>query len=352
LRLDLPATTYSTVEQRRALYQGIEERFATLPRLQVALANQIPLGSVPERDLLTDDRPEVLAGSRPVVEQMTIGANYFETLGARAVRGRRFERREATTDAVAIINERLAALYFSGEEPIGRRIRLLVRGRPSVNNGSNTEWLTIIGVAPNVRQRSIEGGAFDPIVYLPIGLNAPVGANVIVRSDLDPGTVASTLRDRIRTIDPDLPLFDVRTVNQQLAFMRWPQRVFGTMFATFAFIALVLATVGLYAVTAYAATQRTKEIGVRMALGAQASHVWWLVTRNATTQLTVGLVLGGGGAIAISRALPGQLAGTSGSDPVTLVMVACLLIMVALVACVIPARRAMRLNPVVAMRSE
>jgi ABC-type antimicrobial peptide transport system permease subunit len=231
-------------------------------------------------------------------------------------------------------------------------VRLLSRGGSVVSGNGSTDWLTVIGVAPNVRQRSIEGGAFDPIVYLPVGFNAPASTNVIVRSDLDPGTVASTLRDRIRTIDPDLPLFEVRTVNQQLAFFRWPQRVFGTMFAIFAGIALVLAIVGLYAVTAYAATQRTKEIGVRMALGAQARHVWWLVTRNATTQLTVGLVLGAGGAVTISRVLPGQLAGTSGSDPVTLVAVATLLVVVALVACIIPARRAIRLNPVVAMRSE
>ena len=352
LRLDLPAATYSTAGQRRRLYQDIEERFATLPGVQVGLASQVPLASVPERELITDDKPDIPAGSRPVVGQMTVSSSYFEMLGARSVRGRMFERRDGVPDAVAIVNERLAALYFSGEEPIGRRIRLLVRGRPSVNNGSNTQWLTIIGVAPNVRQRSIEGGAFDPIVYLPIDLSTPVAASVIVRSDLDPGTVAATLRDRMRTIDPDLPLFEVRTVNQQLAFLRWPQRVFGTMFATFAAIALVLAIVGLYAVTAYAAMQRTKEIGVRMALGAQASHVWWLVTRNAATQLTVGLLLGGCGAVAISRALPGQLAGASGSDPFTLVAVAGLLVTVALVACAIPARRALRLNPVVAMRSE
>jgi predicted permease len=351
LRLDLAGSpAYATRDQRIALYRGVEERFASVRGLRASFANDVPLAGAPARELLIDTAPDVPQGLRPIVGHMTIGSRYFEMLGTRAVRGRMFRYDDSDFDRVAIVNERLAAIYFPGEDAIGRRLRLLVPGNEAA--AGSTGWLTIIGVAPNVRQRSQEGGAFDPIVYVPVGVSPVVSTYLIAGADAGPAAVASMLREQVRAVDPDLPLFDLRTVDQQVAFERWPQRVFGSMFAVFAGIALLLATVGLYAVTAYAAAQRTKEIGVRMALGAQARQVTWLVTRGAVAQLTVGLILGLGGAVAVARVLPTQLAGASGGDAVTLLLVATLLVVVALVACLIPARRALRLDPVVALRAE
>jgi ABC-type antimicrobial peptide transport system permease subunit len=149
-----------------------------------------------------------------------------------------------------------------------------------------------------------------------------------------------------------MPLFNIRTMDQNLQQQRWPFRVFGTMFAVFAIIALVLSAVGLYAITAYSVTQRTQEIGVRMALGAQAPQVWWLIARRALVQLAIGLVIGMPGAFGVGKLLQALLVQTSSSDPTTLISIALLLIAVAIAACYWPARRATRLDPLVALRYE
>jgi len=147
-----------------------------------------------------------------------------------------------------------------------------------------------------------------------------------------------------------LPVFDIRTVDEQIAFNRWPQRVFGSLFAIFAVIALFLGTIGLYGVTAYAASQRTREIGVRIALGATGFHIHRTVARTAITQLTMGLVLGTAGGTAVSRILPSQLAGASANAPTTVALVALVLVVAGLIACWIPAQSALKIDPAVTLR--
>jgi ABC-type antimicrobial peptide transport system permease subunit len=156
----------------------------------------------------------------------------------------------------------------------------------------------------------------------------------------------------MRVIEPDLPLFSILTMDDLLAQQRWPMRVFGSMFAVFALIALVLSAVGLYAVTAYSVVQRTPEIGVRMALGAQPQQVLWLILRRALVQLAVGLPIGIAGAFGVGRLLQLILVQTSGRDPLTIVSIAVLMLAVSVAACVWPARRATRLDPVSALRYE
>jgi len=177
---------------------------------------------------------------------------------------------------------------------------------------------------------------------------------LLVRSQGEPGAMASLVRAEVRAIDPDLPVFGVQTMDQRLALQRWPFKVFGIMFATFAAIALVLSAVGLYAVTAYSVTQRTQEVGVRMALGAQPQQVIWLFLRRACVQLAIGLTLGAAGAIGMGTLLEKTtlLVQTSGQDPVTLLSITALLAAVAIAACLWPARRATRLDPLVALRHE
>ncbi|PYR33927.1 MAG: hypothetical protein DMF93_24215 [Acidobacteria bacterium] len=174
---------------------------------------------------------------------------------------------------------------------------------------------------------------------------------MIVRAQGEPSALAASMREEVRALDADLPLFGIRTLDESLAQQRWPFRIFGTMFAMFAAIALVLSAVGLYAITAYSVAQRTQEIGVRMALGAQATQVWWLVIRRSLVQLAVGLVIGVAGAFGVGALLRSIVQG-SANDPLTLAAIAVLLVGVSLAACFWPARRATRLDPVSALRYE
>jgi predicted permease len=345
-RLDAAGIRYAAPDQRRALYRQVEERFAAVPGVQMSFASDVPLGGAPERRIVTERQPE-LTENAPVVGQMTIGERYFETLGARLVRGRMFRHGDADSGRLTVVNQRLSEIYFPGADPIGQRIR-----PASPANAPPGEWLTIVGVAPNVRQRSVEGGDFDPLFYVSVDFNPVIATSLIARSTSGAESLVPVLRREMAAIDPDLPLFRIRTAEQSLADGRWAQRFTVSLFSIFAAIALVLATVGLYAVTAYAAAQRRKEIGLRMALGARARDIWWAVTSRAVRQLGTGLFLGVAGGVAVSRILPAQLSGASGSDPATFCAVSGLLVAVALIATSLPARSAVRLDPMAALRRE
>ena len=177
-------------------------------------------------------------------------------------------------------------------------------------------------------------------------------AILLVRTRSDPAKATAAIRNEVRALDADLPLFNIRTLDEQLAQQRWLYRVFGSMFAVFALIALILSAVGLYAVTAYSVTQRTQEIGVRMALGAEPRAIRWLVLRRALIQLSIGLTIGLAGAFGVGRLLRSMIVQISTADPATLATIVAVLVTVAIAACVWPARRATRLDPVVALRYE
>jgi putative ABC transport system permease protein len=242
-------------------------------------------------------------------------------------------------------------MHFAGEDPIGRRIRLTAE--PSQIAPPATPIVaTIVGITPTVRQRNFQDALPDPVVYLPLRAQAPAFAVLMLRTTGDPAALTTTVREEVRAIDPDLPLFGIMTLDQALAQERWQYQVFGTMFGVFALIALTLSAVGLYAVTAYSVSQRTQEIGVRMALGARAPQVWWLVLRGALLQLAIGLTLGVGGAVGVARLLQTILVKSGTPDSATLALIAALLALVSLAACFLPARRATRLDPVQALRYE
>ena len=182
--------------------------------------------------------------------------------------------------------------------------------------------------------------------------NADRGTSLLVRAQGDPAKIAALVREEMRLLDPDLPMFAVHTVDTLLANQRWPFRVFGMTFAAFAAIALLLSAVGLYAVTAYSVTQRTHEIGVRMALGAQRANVWWVVARRALIQVALGLMLGLAAAVGVGTLLRSTLVFTNASDPATLVTISAVMVVVALAAALRPAQRATQLDPVAALRYE
>jgi putative ABC transport system permease protein len=350
MALTLPDRKYPTSEARAAFYQRLDERLGAMGNIRGGtIASHFPLGGGPQMRLTVEGRPAPSGELPPQVTRVVVGPRYFDTVGIPLLRGRAFADSDGTTGhEVAIVNQRFASMHFPGEDPIGRRIKLL----PDPSTGPEPAFATIVGLSTTVRQSSAEQPDPDPVVYYPYRAQASPFMQLIVRTTGEPAQMTSAIREEVRALDPDLPLFGIRTMNEQLAQRRWPFRIFGTMFAMFATIALVLSAVGLYAITAYSVTQRTQEIGVRMALGAQNAQLWWLVIRASLVQLTIGLVIGMAGALGVGRLLKSLLVQQSPSDPVTLVAIALLFVAVSLAATFWPASRATRLDPVHALRYE
>ena len=352
MRLALPNQKYPTLEQRRAFYDRLDQRLAVIGGIQAAtITTNMPLGGGTPR-LLAIDGHQPADGEQPqTVTQLTIGARYFETMGLRILRGRVFDDLDGTPGHdSAVVNQRFASMHFAGEDPIGRRIKLTPDG-PALP-GPAPVWVTIVGISPTIRQRNFQDPQPDPVVYFPLRGQAPTFAMLVIRAQRDAASLTSLLREEVRAVDPDLPLFGILTMDQLLAQQRWAFQIFGSMFAIFAAIALALSAVGLYAVTAYSVAQRTQEIGVRMALGAQSAQVLWLILRRAVVQMTIGLAIGIGGALGVGKLLESLLVQTGTRDPVTLTSIVALLVFVSLAACFWPARRATRLDPVNALRYE
>jgi predicted permease len=354
-QLALPGAKYRTGDDRAAFIKRVDDRLAGISTIESATTTtNVPAGGGSLRQLSVEGRPPSPGDRPPLVTLLSTGPRYFDVLGVRLLRGRMFTDAEgAPGHESVVVNQRLAAMHFAGEDPIGRRIRL-APDNPGGAPGDAPVSFTIVGVAPSIRQRNAQAFDDDPIVYIPHQTNTdqPRGTTLLVRTHGDPGKIAPILREEIRSMDPDMPVFNIRTLDEFLSRQRWLPGVFGTMFAIFAGIALLLSAVGLYAVTAYSVMQRTQEIGIRVALGAQAGQVVWLILRRAMVHLTIGLTVGMAGALGVGRLLESLLFQTSARDPLTIVSIGGLMIAVSIAACLWPARRATRLDPVSALRYE
>ncbi len=345
--LQVPVSKYSTPAQRVALYERLEERLGTVgPVSSVSVASTPPFIGAVTWQLRIDGQPPAGDDVPRNVSFVTIGPRYFETLGIRLLRGRPFTAADGTAgQEAAVVTNRFVTMFFPDQDPIGRRICVT---NPNAR-GAAPLCAPIIGVSPTIRQQFQSD--LDAVVYFPYRAN-PGPANLMIRGQPDPRAMESLIRDEIYALDPDVAPYRFRPLDVWAGQSRMMYRVFGSMFATFAWMALALSALGLYAVTSYAVTQRIQEIGVRIALGAQGAQVVWLFVRRSIWPLAIGLVIGMGGALGAGRLVRSLLVDTGAADPLMLVSVAMLFILVAVAACFVPARRATRLDPVSALRHE
>jgi putative ABC transport system permease protein len=282
----------------------------------------------------------------PAVAQLLITPDYFRTLGVPVLRGRGFtEADTATTPPVIIINETMASSLFPGEDPVGRRLQL---GDPD----PDSPWLTIVGVVGNVKYTGLDA-APEPTMYTPHEQNLWwTTMYLVLRSTTDPGGLTQALRAQVVAIDPQLPLAQARTMQELLGQSVAEPRFRTTLLGLFAATALLLAAVGIYGILSYTVGQRTQEMGIRMALGASRRDVLALVLKQGMALAAGGVAIGLIAALALSRVLAGLLFGVAPTDAATFAAVSLVMVAAALLACYVPARRATRVDPMVALRAE
>jgi putative ABC transport system permease protein len=340
LRFGATSARYAAPAARRDLYHRLADRVAAVPGVSAVTFTDAPaLAALPMRVEREEDGARGPVGAL-TVPALTIDGAYFRVLGLPLTAGRSLDAR---ADDEVIVNERLAHLLASDGAAIGRRIRVA----PPSQKGGAAPWLTIVGIAPDLRQPP--GGAPDPIVYLPFAASLPTRPVLFIRTAGDPATLAPLVREQVRGLDPDLPIAGLETARQLERDAGWNARISQNIIMTIACIAVALAAVGLYAVTAYGVARRTREIGIRVALGARPSCVIWLVLRGALRQIAAGLAAG----FLLKHAWARLFGGPGGGlDPVNLLSLVVVLAVVALLATLAPAARALRISPLEALRAE
>jgi putative ABC transport system permease protein len=347
MRLMLPDTKYPKPDDKIAFHDRLKARLDALPGVVGStIALTMPTGGSMNFPYELEHAQPVDEKMRPSISVEVISSDYFRVMELPILQGRAFSDRDmASAPPVAIVNQRFAEKFWRGEEPVGKRLRIFNDGKPE-------PWLTVVGVAPNVLQNGVAVKEFDPLVYVPYRQRTMPDMALMARTRVPPSTLASAFRQAAQAVDEDMPLYNLRTLEERLALNYWEQGIFGTLFSIFAGIALVLASVGLYAVIAQSVSQRTQEIGLRMALGASAGNVLRMVFRQGMLQLAIGLLAGIAGAVGLTRFLSSLLVLVSPTDPVTFALVAMVLGTAAALGCFIPARRATQVDPLVALRHE
>jgi putative ABC transport system permease protein len=348
MRLFLPEAKYPRAEDQIAFHQRLKARLDALPGVEVSsIATTMPTGGSMNFPYELEHSQPVDEKRRPTISALVISPDYFRAMDLRALRGRAFTDADGVAGAppVTLVNQRFAEKFWPGDDPVGKRLRIF--------NGKDPEpWLTVVGVVPNVLQNDISVREHDPIIYLSYRHKPQRDMAIMARTRVPPGTLGTAFRREVQAVDEDMPLFALRTMEERIALNYWAQQIFGTLFAIFAGIALALASVGLYAVIAHSVSQRTQEIGVRMALGASGQNILQLIFSQGIKQLAIGLAIGLTAAFGLTRVLSSLLVQVSPTDPMTLAMVAFVLAAASTLGCLIPARRAMRLDPVQALRNE
>lgn len=352
MRMQLPPAKYPTPDSRAQFFNQLQPRIEALAGITgSAFTTGVPPLTEGEWRFEIDGRPPVDAERQPLVETVTVTPSYFDVLGVPMARGRAFSATDgASGSETAIISQVMADRHFSGEDPIGRRIKFAPRGTGPDEPAQ--PWRTIVGVSSPFMQGSTDEAFRSSVVYLPFRQQPPRTASLIIRSALPPNDVMAAVRSAVQSIDSDQPVFTIETLTKVIEFERLFHSLFASVFGILAAIAMTLSAVGIYSVMAYAVTQRTQEIGVRMAVGAQRHHVSWLFLKRCLVQLALGLAIGLPGALALGQIVSFQLVDIEPSDPITMVSISLAVVAVAMASCVIPVRNAARVDPVIALRSE
>jgi len=362
MRLSLPTTRYNDNAKITGFYRRLSDSVRTLAGVESSgLVSHLPLtgsyssGSTAIEDSAAGEGLPTFLGRYPYIEadRRTVSPDYFATLGIRLISGRYFtDADNESAPRVVIVDEMFQHRFWPEGSAIGKRILVGV-------DGQNPRWGEIVGVVAHVNHYGIDqvkqfALKFDgrEMVYFPMEQRPNPRMYLAVRTSSDPTNLTSAIREQVRAIDPDQPIYEVSTMDNLLATSVSRRRLNMILFAAFSAIALVLAIVGIYGVLSYSVTQRTHEIGIRMALGARQRSVLGLVVAQGMTLVAGGLVIGIGAAFALTRLMQSLLFGVSATDPATFGAISVILALVALLACLIPARRASRVDPMVALRYE
>jgi len=343
----LPRLKYPEKPQRAAFFKQLVEQVTALPGVEAAAATAtVPLsGGFWGRSLTVEGYPVLSVGQAPMIQHTVVTPNYFRTMGIILLSGRDFTAADtAGAPLVTIIDERLASEYWANESPIGKRVRF---GPPE----DNEPWHTVIGVVRSVRHERMQEETRKS-VYLPHQQMPVNGMSVVMRTSGDPRTLAPAIRRVVNQMDHDIPVNKTPTMDEVMAESVWQPRLYTMLFTVFGVGAMVLAVIGIYGVMAYLVVTRTHEIGVRMALGATARNVFGLIVGRGMKLTIIGVLLGIVGAYGLTRLMRSLLFNISTTDPITFTSISVLLVLVAFIACYIPARRATKVNPLVALRYE
>jgi putative ABC transport system permease protein len=350
MTLELPRSRYADDSARRTFWARLEPTLASLPGIDAAAVTT----GVPSRDggeRLVEIEASAHIASPVFVSTVVTTPRFFDAAGVGVLRGRNFTNADGAPGAEAVIvNEVGAARLFPGENALGKRLRFTQRG---VEAGASTDvWRTIVGISGRILHGSSLDLYENAVVYIPLRQEAPATASLLVRSGLPPADVMDAVRREVQRIDSDQPVLAIQTLAQLLSRDRWWFRTWGGLFGILSALAVLLSTVGVYAVLAYAVTQRTQEIGLRMAVGAQPRQICWLIVKRGLAQLTFGVTAGLAGTLGLNRVLRVGLPDIGPTDPAMLTMIVTLVTIVSVAAWLVPVRRAVRIDPVSALRAE
>lgn len=344
LQISLPAAKYDDDAKQRAFFQALTERLERLPGGQgVAVSNDFPLEGDAQTSTPNIEGHVIPPGDTPLAGVHTVSHNYFRVMGIPLLKGRAFAPSDTEgSQQVIIINSTMMQRLFPGEDPIGKRIRF--------STDPGVAWKEVVGVVGDVKHDELSAPP-SMETYIPYVQSPQSKLAVALRTTSEPTGLTATVRNAVLGIDPDQPIYDIKAMEQRLSESVAPRRLSMTLFACSACIALVLAAVGVYGVMSYSVSRRTHEMGIRMALGAQSTNVVWLILRQGMVLAVTGIAIGALAAFAATRFMSSLLYDVRPNDPVTFIGVSLILISVSLLSIYIPARRATKVDPMIALRS-
>jgi predicted permease len=349
---DISQNPYRTVEARGAFLHEILRRVSALPGVEeaaVGSGNGLPMETTPNQVLFTIDKNAAESERVPTAEYSTVTPEYFRVLKIPLIRGRVFtEADNSKGQPVVIINETLARRYWHDEDPVGQQIRLTAGQTMS---GAEELWTTIVGVTGDIKSDGFDA-ASAPYLYYPTYQRPSYASVVYLRTEADAGTLGDTIRHEVQSVDPSVPVYAVRTMDEVITKYLADRRFALELLGVFAGVALLLASIGIYGVMAYTFSQRTNEIGIRMAMGAQRSDILRIAVGEGALVVAIGVVAGLAGSAILTRFLRSMLFDVKPTDPLTYAAIGGLLTVVTLLACVVPAHRATRVDPLIALRHE